>query len=360
MIKLILLQLRWCCSCAISRKFKNNQVTVEKQKKLTCIRDVMYIMNTYDLTMYASSKPRAAEVVDDAGLAFQESQSWTTVTKKDCYCCGKELGRDGHPNSWHKCGNVNGAKKSEVAKKFAEGFFNKSYKAPKKKGNDATPAAIHVNVEEPPADEEEKAPAPGSLGKWHGTTKELYKATWYTMSEIGAVEEDTSRDAGDWDTVKEFGVACPTIKLLNNEWRTPICNGRKPTTKQKPMVKTGTDENKQADKPPPSTDAAWMAPVCKSALRTSGTAKCSRGRNIPSVTPQGRPQAKEEMDSLVEKGVFKAVRSEGVPKRKVRRPKRVHFVRTENEAPEEAPSAPEMTPEEPKTVAPWPRHTVNG
>ena len=92
----------------LRKLFKNNQVTAEKQKKLTCIRDVVYIMNTYDLSMYASSTPAAAEVVDDAGLAFQETQTWTQVAKRDCYCCGKELGKDGHPNSWHKCGNVNG------------------------------------------------------------------------------------------------------------------------------------------------------------------------------------------------------------------------------------------------------------
>ena len=83
----------------LRKLFKNNQVTAEKQKKLTCIRDVVYIMNTYDLLMYASSTPRAAEVVDDAGLAFQETQTWTTVARRDCYCCGKELGKDGHPNS---------------------------------------------------------------------------------------------------------------------------------------------------------------------------------------------------------------------------------------------------------------------
>ena len=213
----------------LRKLFKNNQVTAEKQKKLTCIRDVVYIMNTYDLSMYASNTPRAAEVVDDAGLAFQETQTWTQA-KRDCYCCGKELGKDGHPNSWHKCGNVNGAKKAEVAKKFAEGFFSKSYRAPKKKGNDTVPAAVHVNVEDVPAEEAaEEVIAPGSKGKWPGTTPELYVATGYTMSEVEFVEKDTGRVAGDWDTVEEFGVAC--IELLEDEWRTPTRNGHKPTTK---------------------------------------------------------------------------------------------------------------------------------
>ena len=81
------------------------------------------------------------------------------------------------------------------------------------------------------------------------------------------------------------------------------------------------------------------------------------------------------MDSLVEKGTFKVVRSGGVPKRKKRKPKRVRFMPTENEAPavsvkpwpghtvngwEEAPSAPEVTPAVPKTVALMARYTVNG
>ena len=37
----------------LRKLFKNNQVTAEKQNKLTCIRVVVYIMNTYDLSMYA-------------------------------------------------------------------------------------------------------------------------------------------------------------------------------------------------------------------------------------------------------------------------------------------------------------------
>ena len=82
------------------------------------------------------------------------------------HCCGKELGNDGHPISWHKCGNVNGAKKSEVAKKFAEGFFDKKCKAPKKKDGEATPSApIHVNVKEPPAAPEETHPDRWGSGK---------------------------------------------------------------------------------------------------------------------------------------------------------------------------------------------------
>ena len=145
-------------------------------------------MNACDLSMYASTKPKAVEVTDDVGLAFQESQSWTTVAARDCYCCGKELGKDGNPNSWYKYGNVNGAKKSEVAKKFAEGFFDKKCKAPKKNTSKATPAAVHVNVKEPPAATEEKAPAPGSLGRWQGTVEELCKATRHTMSKVGAVK----------------------------------------------------------------------------------------------------------------------------------------------------------------------------
>ena len=91
--------------------------------------------------------PFFCEIINQGILAYEDS----------------EPGKDGHPNSWHKCGNVNSAKKADVARKFAEGFFDKKHQAPKKKDDEATPAApIHVNVKEPPAAAEETAP--GSLG----------------------------------------------------------------------------------------------------------------------------------------------------------------------------------------------------
>ena len=70
----------------LRKLFKNNQLTAEKQKKLTCIQDVACIMDACNLTMHASTKAKVAEVIDDAGLAFQLSQMWTTVSKKDHPC----------------------------------------------------------------------------------------------------------------------------------------------------------------------------------------------------------------------------------------------------------------------------------
>ena len=76
-----------------------------------------------------------------------------------------------------------------------------------------------------------------------------------------------------------------------------------------------------------------MGPIRKSTARSGGVARRSRGHKVPPATPRNKSPVKEEMNSLVEKGVYKGLKSEGVPKRKVRGPKKVRFVCPESVVP---------------------------
>ena len=61
-----------------------------------------------------------------------------------------------------------------------------------------------------------------------------------------------------------------------------------------------------------------MGPIRKSTARSGGAARRSRGHKVPPVTPRIGVPAKEEMDTLVQKGVYKGLQSGGVLKYKVR------------------------------------------
>ena len=99
-----------------------------------------------------------------------------------------------------------------------------------RKDEETAPVApVHVNVEKPPVPKEEEGPA--SLGKRPGTTKELCKATGYTMNVVGAIQESDGKDTGDSDTIKYFGVACANLQVEANKWRTQTHGGRKPVVK---------------------------------------------------------------------------------------------------------------------------------
>ena len=80
---------------------------------------------------------------------------------------------------WHKCPNVNTAKKEDVVEKFADRLFRNDYKAALKKDEESAHAAsVHVNVKEAAIPEEEKPPTP--MGQLQGKTIELYRASGYT------------------------------------------------------------------------------------------------------------------------------------------------------------------------------------